>query len=54
MPTAIQLRNLNFLLNKLLIELKLKDNDIYGHCEFSKPACPGNIIMNEIIKRRAV
>ena len=51
-PTELQLRNLNFLLNNLLDELKLKSSDIYGHCDFGKPACPGYTIMNEINKRR--
>ncbi len=51
-PTELQLRNLNFLLNKLQNELKLKSSDIYGHCDFGKPACPGDAIMTEINKRR--
>ena len=51
-PIKIQLRNLNFLLNNLLDELKLNNSDIYGHCDFDKPACPGYSIMHEINKRR--
>ena len=52
-PTALQLRNLNLLLDKLLGELNLSNDNIYGHEAFGKPACPGYIVMEEINKRRS-
>jgi hypothetical protein len=52
-PTALQLHNLNLLLDKLVDELNLSNDDLYGHESFGKPACPGYIIMEEITKRRS-
>lgn len=52
-PSPLQLRNLNLLLDQLVTELQLTNDNIYGHENFGKPACPGYIIMDELNKRRS-
>jgi N-acetyl-anhydromuramyl-L-alanine amidase AmpD len=41
-PSKPQLKSLNILLNKMMIKYSLQPEDIYGHSDFGKPACPGN------------
>ena len=40
-PTDRQLTSLTYLLDKLRLSYKLTKNDVYGHHDFGKPACPG-------------
>ena len=51
-PTDIQKKNLQKLLDHLILELSLADKDIYGHCDFGKPACPGTELYQLILNRR--
>lgn len=43
-PTIIQLEMLKQLLYYIKDQWKIRD--VYGHCDFGKPVCPGNTIMN--------
>jgi|TARA_Y100000034_G_C6737103_1_gene326880 N-acetyl-anhydromuramyl-L-alanine amidase AmpD len=52
-PSKEQLNNLNLLLDKLLDDLELTNQDIYGHSDFGKPACPGYAIINLINERKS-
>lgn len=48
-PTAPQLMSLKSLFDILTKIFKTIDrNDIYGHCDFGKPACPGDEVMKFI------
>jgi len=47
-PTKPQLEALNYLLNRLMVRYELHPKDIYGHCDFGKPACPGNKVQTWI------
>ena len=49
-PTPEQLESLEMLLDKLTSELHLSPQDIYGHFDFGKPACPGFEVMKFIHK----
>jgi len=51
-PTKAQLGSLRGLLNHLTKELTLPRTSVYGHCDFGKPACPGNIVMDLIKEYR--
>jgi len=51
-PTKTQKKNLQKLLKHLILETGLTNKDIYGHCDFGKPACPGDEIYEIIINRR--
>jgi hypothetical protein len=41
-PSKPQLQSLNYLLNRLMSRYELQQSNVYGHCDFGKPACPGN------------
>jgi|APSaa5957512622_1039677.scaffolds.fasta_scaffold00250_10 hypothetical protein len=53
-PSKKQMKNLKKLLNYLKKEFNLKDQDVYGHCDFGKPSCPGIAIYKLINERKAV
>ena len=52
-PSKPQLQSLNYLLNRLLTRYELTHSDVYGHCDFGKPACPGNKVQTWIEKWRS-
>jgi len=49
-PTNEQLESLKNLLDKLINDLNLSKNEVYGHRNFGKPACPGYEVMKTIHK----
>jgi len=51
-PTECQLDSLKDLLDHLTGKLNINITEIYGHCDFGKPACPGDDVMNYIRKYR--
>jgi len=51
-PTTEQLDSLTQLLDMLRGEYKLEKTSVYGHCDFGKPACPGDEIFKHIQKYR--
>lgn len=51
-PTNEQLKSLEELLDHLTSKFNLSKKEIYGHCDFGKPACPGFVVMNFIKKYR--
>ena len=42
-PTIEQEQSFYELVDMLIDDLDLLHTEIYGHCDFGKPACPGNI-----------
>jgi N-acetylmuramoyl-L-alanine amidase len=44
-PTDRQLSALKYLLNKLRLKYGLEKADVYGHNDFGKKACPGDIVV---------
>ena len=51
-PTKEQFESLNNLLNKLTSELAIPKHNVFGHCDFGKPACPGWDLYKFILKYR--
>lgn len=51
-PSNEQITSLGKLLDKLTSEFNIPKKDVYGHCDFGKPACPGFIVMDFIKKYR--
>ena len=50
-PTQKQLDSLEFLIDTLLATFpKLNVDNVFGHCDFGKPACPGDLVMETINK----
>lgn len=49
-PTEEQLKSLKGLLDRLTSELSIPKKEVYGHCDFGKPACPGWDIHKFILK----
>jgi N-acetyl-anhydromuramyl-L-alanine amidase AmpD len=45
-PTDKQLQALRWLIIHLTNILQISRNNVFGHCDFGKLACPGNIVMN--------
>ncbi|MGC9343523.1 MAG: peptidoglycan recognition protein family protein [Bacteroidales bacterium] len=50
-PTPNQIRSLGWLCDYLVHSFILTKRDIFGHCHFGKPACPGTQIQEWIEKR---
>ena len=57
-PTEEQLKSLQFLLDYLinfdLADIGLTYEDVYGHCDFGKPACPGTIAYEKVKEIKAL
>jgi N-acetylmuramoyl-L-alanine amidase len=51
-PTQAQLDALKWTLDFLTAAYKISKADVYGHCDFGKPACPGFAVMDFITKYR--
>jgi N-acetyl-anhydromuramyl-L-alanine amidase AmpD len=48
-PTKKQLDSLEFLIETLLTTFpQLDGNKVFGHCDFGKPACPGDLVMDTV------
>ena len=52
-PTKEQIKSLEELVKYLQDQLKLTNQDIYGHYHFGKPACPGHTLQKWVEARRA-
>lgn len=53
-PTEIQIGALEWLLNHLIEKYNIDKKEVYGHCDFGKPACPGFKVMEFIKKYREI
>lgn len=51
-PTEDQIKSLDALCDYLISAFGLSNKDIYGHCHFGKPACPGYVLEKWIEGRR--
>ena len=47
-PTGVQIAKLQSLA-ALIMQIFGWEDDIYGHCDFGKPACPGHAIYTQVI-----
>lgn len=52
-PTKEQIKSLEELVKYLQDQLKLTNQDIYGHYHFGKPACPGHTLQKWVEAKRA-
>lgn len=51
-PTDAQMRRLTSLLRDLLKKYRLRPDDVYGHCELTATACPGDRFPLEELRRK--
>lgn len=51
-PTKEQIESIDFLVQYLQKSLKLTNQDLYGHYQFGKPACPGHTLQKYVEDKR--
>lgn len=49
-PTDAQMKALHYLVTWLQGQLLIPANNVFGHCHFGKPACPGEFVENWITR----